>query len=367
MPAAANTSWFPTFRRAANYPVPLPSWWPWHTTAAQRQILLRLIAVALEENLPLMPLLEQWAHDERGVQRQRVLRLVRLLKAGQSLPDALEATPGVLSDQQVLAIRFDAQSGTCTAALRAMIVDLPDLKTTASTRLDRSLTYLSVVVPIGLMFVAFTQIKIVPVLVVMFTHFGGQRPRVLQWSIDFTTILLNYWWVAALAFIGLLLSVFSTRTGRLLRYSLFGRLFQPLRELQTTDVLQKISVALDAGRPVAGALSTLARYHFAPPVRHKLLFVRNEVEQGVDVWQSMVAADLLVPADVRLLKTAERIGNEAWAFRQIVDVKKRRTRRRFERLGELLLPAMVLCLAAFVLFQMLTIFQPLVNLIEGNL
>src|SRR5262245_30237354 len=128
-----------------DYRIALPSWWPWHTTAAQRQMLLRLIAVATEDNVPLLPLLDHWARDERGIQRQRLHRLLRLLKAGQPLPDALEATPGVLSDEQVLAVRFDAQSGTRTAALRAMIVDLPDMKTTTSTRIDRSLTYLSVV------------------------------------------------------------------------------------------------------------------------------------------------------------------------------------------------------------------------------
>jgi len=35
-----------------------------------------------------------------------------MLKTGTPLPDAVEAVPGVLSDEDVLAIRFGAQSGT---------------------------------------------------------------------------------------------------------------------------------------------------------------------------------------------------------------------------------------------------------------
>ena len=81
---------FPTFRRLAGPGVPFASWWPRRTTSAQRQALLRLIAIATEERLPLIPLLEAWAEDERGVQRRRLQRLLKILKGGGSLPDAVE-------------------------------------------------------------------------------------------------------------------------------------------------------------------------------------------------------------------------------------------------------------------------------------
>jgi len=102
-------------------------------------------------------------------------------------------------------------------------------------------------------------------------------------------------------------------------------------------------------------------------MRRKLLFVRNEVEQGADVWQSMTAVGLLTPPEAGLLHTAERIGNRPWILKQLARGKKRRTLRRLERMSELLLPVVVVTIAAFVLFEALTIFLPLTQFIYGQL
>jgi type II secretory pathway component PulF len=360
-------SWFPTIRRLANFRVEwrLPSWWPLRSTAVQRRSLLRLIAVAIEENIPLAPLVAQWAQDERGVQQSRLLELAKLLEAGHSLPDAVEQVPGVLRDEDVLAIRFDAQSGTRTAAIRQMLPEPPVAAVNPGTRGRQTLGYICIVVPLALLMVSFLQLRIMPVFQKIFQEFGMRQPEAMNWSIGLARGFVQYWWLGAIALLALVWTMFSTRAGRFVRYSILHRLVQPLRELHAAEVLQNLGVALKAGRPLPGALSTLARYHFDPDVRHKLLFVRNELEQGEDLWQSLTNVGLLGPAEVRLLEAAERVGNRPWALAQIVGVKKRRTRRRFEWLAELLLPAVVLMLGVFVLVQALSIFQPLLTLIES--
>src|SRR6476620_2125190 len=104
----------PTFRRLLGTRITLPFGWPWYTTAAQRRGLLRVIAVGIEEKLPLVPLLQAWMEDERGAQRDRLRRLIRLLNDEVSIADAVEQVPGILRDEDILAIRFDAHSGTST-------------------------------------------------------------------------------------------------------------------------------------------------------------------------------------------------------------------------------------------------------------
>ena len=83
-------SQFPTFRRLASIELPAPVLWRGRATAAPRQSLLRLIAVAAEENLPLAPLLEAWSENEWPAQKRRLRRLARLLVHGTALPDALD-------------------------------------------------------------------------------------------------------------------------------------------------------------------------------------------------------------------------------------------------------------------------------------
>jgi len=360
-------SWFPTFRQLADWRIELrlPSWWPLYSTSAQRQSLLRLIAVAIEENVPLGLLLAQWAEDERGVQRYRLARLVRLLNSGRSLPDAVEEVPGVLRDEDVLAIRFDAQSGTRTAAIREALAEPPS--PTPGPRVRETIVYVCIIAPIALVLLTFMHLKILPVIQRILAEFSEKQPEVLNWSVRLAYAFTGYWWLGALVVFALVWSMFSTAGGRFLRYSIVNRLVRPLRELRSAGVLQKLGVAISAGRPIPSALSTLARYHFDPAVRHKLLFVRNEVEQGEDVWRSLTAAGLLAPSDVRLLEAAERVGNRPWALAQLVRVKQRRTLRRLAWMSELLLPALVVVVGAFVLLQALTVIQPLTQLLNGLL
>jgi type IV pilus assembly protein PilC len=341
--------------------------WPWWTTPVQRQSLLRLIAVATEENLALNPLLEAWAEDERGVQRCRLRSLVQLLIGGMPLPDAVEAVPGVLSDEDVLAIRFGAQSGTLAATVRQTLKDIPSTTMGYSSRFRRAIDYFVTVLLVGSVIVAFIQIKIAPKLSYIIHEFEMQPPAVVQWSWSIFGVLGHYWYLAAFAALVLLWLTLSPRPGRFLRRTYLARLLFPLRELRAADVLQQLSLATAAGRPIAGVLSTLARFHFDPTVRNKLLFVRNEVEQGADVWQSMAAAGLVTQPEVRVLQSAEQIGNRPWALHQLALGKKRRTARRLDRLSEFVLPVLVIALGAFVLFQALTVFVPISNFISHSL
>jgi general secretion pathway protein F len=360
-------SWFPTFRKLSSVQTPFHAWWPSYTTLTQRRSLLRLIAVATEEHLPLGPLIEAWAADERGVQVSRLRRLARLLAEGTPLASAIEQAPGGLGDEDVLAIRFGAQSGTLAAAVRGALDDSQARPTSRASLFRRTIIYFCAVSLIGLLIVAFVQVKIVPVINKILADFSVQPPEMFQRSQQLASIVTGFWWLGVLMVLGLLWSAFSARPGRFIRHVIFGRLFRSLQELRSAEVLQKLSVATHAGRPIPGALSTLARYHFDPLVRHKLLFVRNEVEQGAELWQSMTATGLLTPPEAELMKSADRVGNRSWALRQLAAGKRRRTLRRLDRLSELFLPAVVLAMGTFVLFHALMIFLPLMKLIVFNL
>lgn len=348
---------FPTFRRL---------WRPWRTTQLQRLALLRLIAVATEEQLPLAPLLDAWALDERGNQQTRVRRLAKLLHNGAPLATAVEEVPGALREEDVLAIRFGVQSGTLAASLRQSL-NASTRSLTSRREIRGAIFYGGVVAVMASLIVAFNQIKIIPAIRAILHDYSMEAPEPLQWSVWIGDVATRYWWAGAIGLLALAWSAFSAWPGRFLRHTIAGRLFLPLRELRSAEVLQKLSVAAQAGRPMPGALSTLARYHFDPRVRHKLLFVRNELEQGADVWRSMTAAGLLTPPEERLINSADVLGNRSWALKQLAAGKERRTLRLLDRFSALAIPAVVLLLGAFVLLQGLSIFVPLVTLVMGVL
>lgn len=136
--------------------------------------------------------------------------------------------------------------------------------------------------------------------------------------------MVSLWWVFAIACLVAGWCLVSTRTGRFVRHSIFDRSFRSLRELHAADVLRKLQVATAAGRPITGALSTLARYHFARMCGTSCFTFATKWSKG-RVWQSMSAVDLVTPAEKRLLHTADRVGNRSWILGQIAAVKQGRT------------------------------------------
>lgn len=325
---------------------------------------MRLLAVAAEENLSLIPLLESWAEDERGAQRWRIRRVISFLNQGRTLPDAVEAVPGVLREEDVLAIRFDAQSGTRTAAMRNSLRQQEGAAERPKLRVMRPIIYLCIVLPICLLLISILQTAVHPKLLRIFSEFGADDMSSIQLSTRLSSAFLGGGWLLVAVVLAALVWLFSTQRGRNLRRTLSGRLFRPAHAWHVADILQMIGLVSQAGRPVSGALSTLARYHFDPTVRQELLFVRNEIELGADLWQSMAAVGMLTEVDVRALRTAERIGNVPWVLDQLADVKRRRTSQRFRNWSEFVLPVIVLLLAVFVLLQALTVFEPLTRLIQ---
>jgi type II secretory pathway component PulF len=354
---------FPTFRKLTSGESLFRHWWPWRTLPFQSRSLLGLIAVATEQHLPFAPLLEAWAEDERGAQRGRVRRLAALLKKGMPLPDAVEEVTGALRDADVLAIRFGVQSGTLAASLQEARDESSMQRPTALLRWTFAYTLL--VTLISVIIVSFINIKIMPSVRYILEDFSMDAPLALKWSLRFAEIMENYWFVFVLFGLLLAWSAVSARPGRFLRHSLLGKYFWPLRNLRSAEILEKLSGAASAGRPMAGAISTLARYHFDSSTRRKLLFVRNEMEQGSDVWRSLEDAGLLTAPEENLLTSADRVGNRPWTLHRLAACKKRRTWRTLERMSEMVLPAVVVLLGAFVLFQALAIFMPLVQIVTN--
>jgi MSHA biogenesis protein MshG len=355
---------FPTFRRLLSFQNPFPNLWPRGTSRTQQRSLLRLILTATEKDINLGRLVNRWAEDESGVQRQRLRRLALLLHDGAALPDAVEEVRGVLGDEDVLAIRFGAQSGTLAASIRDRLEQSDFALGSRSLPTRHLIMYLCLLGIVASIVITFWEIKIVPALNQIFQEFDiGSPPKALVWSTAIANAVTRYWYVAVAAVFAVWLLLFSRRLGRPIRLQITGRLFRPMRDLRIADVLQKLSVATRAGRPLEGALSTLARYHFDPVLRHQLLFIRNELEQGANIWHSMGNVGLLNPQEVRVLESSERVGNRPWVLNQLAQLKKRRTTQRVANWSQVVLPLIIVLLGGFVLLQALSMFQSLLQLV----
>ena len=218
---------------------------------------------------------------------------------------------------------------------------------------------------VGICVIAFIQIKLVPALLKILEEFDGRPTTPQLFTHAMTEFCMKFGWLAVVLILIGLWVVFSTRAGRFVRQALLDRYFATLREWHAAEVVQSLAGAAEAGRPLPGALSTLARYHFDHTIRHKLLFVRNEVEQGADLWQSLAAVRMLSDPEILVMETATRVGNRGWALKQLAQTKKVRVTRRLESISGLLTPMLVFVAGAIVLLQATAMFGMLIRIIES--
>lgn len=338
---------------------------PRRTTPAQRRAVLRLVAVAVEQRVELAPLLEAWAREEWGGQPRRLRRLAATLRQGVPLPDAVERHPGVLGDEDTLLVRFGAESGTLVDSAKARLQEPFDPAETGQTGLRHVARYAVMLLLVLTPIVLFIQVYLLPSMQAIWSEFSLEAPTAAMSTSSFIAgvVFKLFTFLVVLFAVAMVCRLFGW-PGRWLKRAVAPRVFSPLRTQRLGGVLRLLSDAALAGRPMAGAISTLARYHYDPAIRRKLLFVRNEVALGVDPWTASEEARLITASESAAATAAVQPGVLGWTLKTLGDQRCRGSERTLRRLAAVLFPLVIFLFGAFVLSQTLGLFVPLVQLTE---
>ncbi|QDV24558.1 type II secretion system F family protein [Aureliella helgolandensis] len=314
-------SYRPGHSKASNWrSTPL---WDADPQASVQASLVQLLSFAHRQRQPLAPLISGLAEEQRGVSRRRLRRLAMRLEQGMPLVDALEQTPGVLSDESVLTLRLGVQSGTLPAAFAALAGEDPSSRVHFSYRIRQALAY-AAGLTLAFGFVGtFILVLIAPTFQKMLEEFGMAPVTVWQFSslMTVTSYLSHYLplFIALGVLLGIL--IWLTRPIRIFQRTWAARLLATVAQRRAAHMLQMFALVTDAGRPLPSVLSTLARYHFDRYIRSRLLFARNEVEQGAEPWESLASAQLLSPEECRAISSLEPSQSRSWLMRRLADWK----------------------------------------------
>jgi len=339
-------------------------WWVREQRIAMQHSLLRLLAVASAERLNLGELVDRLADDHRGSYRRKLRRLSGRLLTGTPLVEALEQTPGVLADEEVLAIRLGTQSGTLTATYLRLLARHDGASLERRDRVRRMVAYFCGMCAVGLLISIFLLIRIFPSYNAILHGYGVPSPIEFNLVVALGDIVQSYWYVLLLLALATAWVIWSAPSQQFFRRTINSRLVRPVAQLRAANVLDVLAIALNAGRPLPGVLSTLARYHYDSLIRHRLLYVRNEVEQGAELWQSMHQAQLISAGEARALEAAPSTDAEVWTLRQLSEVKERRVTSWTDTVLDLMHPLSILVLAGCVLLLALASFMPLIQIFD---
>jgi type II secretory pathway component PulF len=123
-------------------------------------------------------------------------------------------------------------------------------------------------------------------------------------------------------------------------------------------------VAVDAGRPLAEALTTIATRHPDKDLRVRVNALAAAVARGDDCWSALRAARMLRRGEVALLEAAQRVGNLVWALRGMADGIERKSEYRFQFFMEFLHPVLIIAVGSIVGTFCAAIFLPMITLLS---
>lgn len=327
--------------------------------------LLRLVSVANQQRLELAPLVRLLSIEHRGFTRRRLARLASLLEQGTPFIEAIEQQPELLSDQQVLELRLAHQSGTTLQVLDELIQRTSERSRETTNQVLQAVTYgLGLILAIGLI-LTFLTLFIAPTYKEMFEEFGLRLPKLLIGLIGWSDSMGRNLPLIAMAIAVLTAIVWYFRPLRWLQRWVSLRVTKSSIQLQASDLLRMLAGSIEAGRPLSGALSTLARYHFDRRAQIKLLFARNEVEQGFGIWHSLARAKLLSEQEAEAVDRASSDSLRAWLIRKMAIEKEEAVQLRRTFVAMLIHPAIILFFGCLVMWICVAYFSVLITMITA--
>ena len=343
----------------------LSTWWPGESLDSMQYSLLSLLAVAHEERLDPKPLIAALADEHRGRYRRRLRLLAKRLDSKTTIVPALEKTPYALSDSVVLSLRFGSQSGTLAQTYKQLIdTEKPQVDEYRTTQ-SNARGYSAVLAGTMALILTFFMFFIFPTIKKMFDEFELKLPIAFQSLAMFVELVSSSLLLVVLAFFALGWLVWSYRSRRFFRRQVADRVLGRSSLLRSSQLLRMLSVAVEAGRPLAGSLSTLAKYHFDKNIRQRLLSARNEVEQGVPAWTSLVDAKIISPDEFQALSASSSSRDQSWTLRQLATVKQAISDQRVIVRTAFIQPIVILIFASVVLWICFSFLSVLANLITS--
>lgn len=333
---------------------------------AQKQVLLSTMAVAAERMMPLVPVIDAYAAEQKGRLARKARLLASRLKSGWLLPDALDASEGLINREARATIRTGFESGALVAALKNAGGDR-DSQDTVWAQLGGRLVYLAVLVLMANFITTFMMWKIAPAFEKIFADFGVALPAVTQLTIGASHQFVLYGGLL----VGLMTPLLWALGGyTVLRYvglidwDLPG-MTRLARRLHTANILETLASLAQQDQPLVTGIATLVRCYPKRFIRRRLRFVLADVEAGVDWCDSMVRRGLMSRADRAVLAAAARVGNLPWAMKEMADSNRRRMAYRCQIWIQVAFALVILVVALAVLVFCVSFFLPLVSLVQN--
>lgn len=290
--------------------------------------------------------------------------------AGYSLAQSFENNAPYLPKTFTETLRAGEQSGTLESCFQRLHAYY-DRSAKTRAKIVSTLTYPVMVIIVAIVVFVIIIAVAVPAFTTAFNEIGSDLPGVTKALMAVSTFFTKWWWLV-LGVLALLVIAYLTfrRTERgraaLAAWSLTRA---PLRRIHSMNAAAQfahsMATLLAAGLPLPRALEVTANvvsnYTFSLAVRQ----VRQDVERGRPMAESMSAIDYFPPMLTEMVGVGERSGSLEETLDVIGDYYDNEVSVTTARLLSVLEPAITIALAVLVVLLLLAVYLPMFTLYGG--
>lgn len=332
--------------------------------ATQRRILLSVLAIATQQDVPLVPALEAFAGELRGRGRRWAMRLVRLLEGGLTLPEAIQESRSAVPEFAAVYAQVGQEIGATGAALH---------EAATSQSWGRSLWnslagwvfYVLIVLEFGMVIGIFCMIKLVPEFASIFNDFEMQLPALTRAIIGVGKAMVVFWPLVLLGMLGLGVIAVGCLACELGWIRWLPGLDWLLKRSHAAVILRNLALAVERDVPVPRLLRSMAAVYPSSTIGRQLSSIAGEADRGHDWRDALRTHGLINRADAALLESAQRAGNLPWALRTVADQGLKRLAYRLQAVVQFVFPCVIFGVGVLVLLFVVGMFLPLIELIRG--
>lgn len=325
----------------------------------------RQLATLLGAGIPLVPslngLIEQTSNQTL---KKIVAQLKDSVNEGNSFSAALAEHPRLFSKIYVNMVKAGEASGSLDIVLE-QLAEFGENQQAMKSRISVALIYPVILSLVGIVILFLLLTIVVPNITKVFEDSQEALPLPTVILINMSGFLGNFWWLIALALIGLLLSLrfaIQLPKGRRTwdRLKLTLPLFGDLNiKIASARVGRSLGSLLQSGVPLVTSLKIVRNIFNNVLLADVIDAATEELEKGGSLSKTLRGSRWFMPMMVQMIAVGEQSGTLESMLFKVADNYEKEVETKIKALTSLIEPFMILFMGVMMLFIVLSILLPI--------
>ena len=335
-------------------------------------IFARQFSTMLDAGVSLIRCLDVLQAQTNNARLRKILMdLSARVESGESLSRSMARHPKAFSQLIIGLIRAGEVGGVLEESLQR-IAGFLEKDVELRRKIRSAMTYPVIVLLAAIGIVIFLVSWLVPQFAQLFKELGIENlPAPTQFLVDLSALFTQRWYVVIIAVVAILIAYklfVSTRVGRRVadRVKLRVPVFGPLHhKIVMARFSRTMGTLLASGVPILQAMETVAGVVGNSVVSDAVIESRARIREGEKIADPLQRSKMFPPMVVHMVSVGEESGSLDHMLNKIADFYENEVEMTIATLTASIEPVMIVLLGVIVLFIVISMFLPMVEVISN--